>query len=212
MEMLVLLGLAANGGGGGGGKSVKNLLDRLADLLRFVKVLKKLFFGAMNTPSAGSGAAPLTCSSMINHFPFMMVVSISAQRPKTDFRSVGSSPARLVIHTHQKASSNSTLVIAASSPGARFSSAPPNLSTDIERLIRGGRVCAGGYSRAEDLAVPSSANPEERKSAQDGVVGRPRSLPRECCSERRPLPIVLAALPFGDVLKEFPPMSENPVL
>src|SRR5689334_20753311 len=60
--------------------------------------LKRPFFSAIYAPSSGPGEAPLTCSSITSHLAPGMRVSIKVHLPKAALRSVGSSPARLVIH------------------------------------------------------------------------------------------------------------------
>ena len=160
------------------------------DFVRFSLVRrekpKRLFFSAMYAPASGSGAAPLMISSSTSQAPPAMRVSSSAQRPKAALRAPGSSPARLVIHTHQKVSSRLKAVMLASSPGSSAESAsspppPPWLRTcDCELCTRGlssgGSTLSGGRISVVLPCVPalSSGKPVVRKSAHEGVVGRPR--------------------------------------
>src|SRR5271155_5214946 len=148
---------------------------------RFVVKPRKPFFSAIYAPTAGSGPAPLTCSYMTIHFPSGSVVSMRAHLPKAAFRDVGSSPAKLLIQTHQKASSTSTLLTPASSPGSSLDCMFVSLRCDCElwpRIVelRGGSILSGGKRTGTEAVLPfSSANPEERKSAHEGVVGRAKS-------------------------------------
>ncbi|KAI7165305.1 hypothetical protein KC349_g67 [Hortaea werneckii] len=101
-----------------------------------------------------------------------MLVSIKAQRPKTALRFDGSSLAKLIIQTHQNASSRSTFVTAASSPGARLSSLVIVCGVCALLLIGGNILSDGKLSVVGALSASSSAKPDERKSAQDGVSTR----------------------------------------
>src|SRR5690242_7347323 len=65
------------------------------------------FFSAIYAPSSGPGEAPLTCSSITSHLAPGIRVSIKVHRPNAALRSVVSSLARLIIHTHQNVSSRS---------------------------------------------------------------------------------------------------------
>merc|ERR1719282_2265387 len=135
-----------------------------------------------------------------------MLVSIKAQRPKTALRFDGSSLAKLVIQTHQNASSRSTFVTAASSPGARLSSLVIVCGVCALLLIGGNILSDGKLSVAGALSASSSAKPDERKSAQDGVVGLAWSTLRERGCDLSPWPDA-PALPlrlsgdFGDTTR-----------
>ena len=153
---------------------------------------------------------------MISHLPPGMRVSITVHRPKAAFRSGVSSFARLVIHTHQNVSSRSNAVILASSPGSRSSSILLR-TCDCELCTRAGSPRGGSFCVGSNKVVGadwlfSSAKPDERKSAQEGVVGRPKSVTPDRGPFRRPensrVPVAVDAPPL--VLVESSKSPENP--